>query len=505
MNKEILAVVEVVSNEKGVSKQIIFEALECALASATRKRFGNEMDVQVTIDQTTGDYMAVRRWEIVGDTEVNFSDRQIGITQAQEESKTAKIGELIEKPIASVAFDRIGVQTAKQVIVQKIREAERAQIIEAYQSRQGELINGVVKRAERGNVVLDLGNNVEAMIPREEMIPRETVRVGDRLRGYLYDVRPEPRGPQLFLSRTTPELLTTLFKLEVPEIGEHLLEIKGAARDPGLRAKIAVKTKDSRIDAVGACVGMRGSRVQAVSNELAGERVDIIIWDENPAQFVMNAMAPAEVLSIVIDEETHSMDVAVREDQLSQAIGRSGQNVRLASQLTGWTLNVMTETEAEEKNVAETQNLQELFMTQLDIDEEIAAILIAQGFSSIEEIAYVPINEMLEIEEFDEDVVKELRGRAKDALLTQAIANEEQTNTPKVIDEVQSDNSLLAVTGMDAKLAQALIEHGIENINDLAEQSIADLMNLEGMDEKRAGELIMAAREPWFAEGKSES
>ncbi|HDN26480.1 MAG TPA: transcription termination/antitermination protein NusA [Thioploca sp.] len=491
MNKEIILVVDVVSNEKGVSKEVIFNALECAIASATKKRYNNEIDVRVEIDRRTGDYRAFRRWQVVKEGSVEHHT-QISLTEALVENPDIGVEEWIEKPIESVSFDRIGAQTAKQVIVQKIREAERAQIVEAYKDRQGELVSGVVKRVERGNVILDLGNNAEALIGREEMIPREAVRPGDRLRGYLQSVRPEPRGPQLFLSRTAPELLIRLFNMEVPEIGEHFLQIEGAARDPGLRAKIAVKPKDPRIDPIGACVGMRGSRVQAISNELAGERVDIIVWDENPAQFVMNAMAPAEVVSLIVDEETHSMDVAVREDQLSIAIGRNGQNVRLAGQLTGWTLNVMTESQAEEKHEQEALAVLELLMEELEVDEDIASILVQEGFSTLEEVAYVPLNEMLEIKEFDEELVKELRTRAKDALLTREIASEEK------LDEAKPAEDLRTVAGMNDKWAQALASRGIVSLDDLAEQSVSDLMTLEGMDEVHAGQLIMTARESWF-------
>jgi N utilization substance protein A len=393
-----------------------------------------------------------------------------------------------------VDFGRIGAQTAKQVIVQKVREAERAQVVEAYQHRIGELVTGIVKRVERGNVYLDLGGNAEAIIYREEMIPREAVRPGDRLRGYLQDVRTEPRGPQLFVSRVAPEFLVELFKLEVPEVGQGLIEILGAARDPGLRAKIAVKTNDPRIDPVGACVGMRGSRVQTVSTELAGERVDIILWDENPAQFVINAMSPAEVVSIVVDEENNSMDVAVTTDQLSQAIGRGGQNVRLASQLTHWELNVMDEQQAAEKSEEEAQKLQKLFMEDLDVDEEVAAILVQEGFSSVEEIAYVPNSELLQIEEFEEDIVEELRGRARDVLLTRAIVNEESMGGS------QPAQDLLEMEGMDRDLAFTLAGKGIVSMEDLAEQAVDDLMDIDGMDEERAGQLIMTARAPWFAE-----
>jgi len=490
-NKDILLVVDAVSNEKGVDKEIIFDALECALASATKKRYNNTIDVRVAINRLNGNYAAFRRWTVV--EEVEYPDKQILLEEAEQEKPVIELGETIEKPIESVSFDRIGAQTAKQVIVQKIREAERAQVLQAYEDRQGELVSGSVKRIERGNIVVDLGANVDALIPREDMIQRESVRPGDRIRGYLKSVRPEQRGPQIFLSRTAPELLIALFTLEVPEINEELLEIISAARDPGSRAKIAVRTHDSRIDPVGACVGMRGSRVQAVSNELAGERVDIILWYENSAQFVINAMSPADVVSIIVDEEAHSMDVAVREDQLSQAIGRNGQNVRLASQLTGWTLNVMTEQQAEQKNQAEVQVVQDLFMEQLDVDEDIAILLIEQGFSTVEEVAYVPIEEMLEIEDFDEDIVNELRTRASDALLTEAIASEEHN-------EVEPAEDLLNMEGMDDELATELAGIGIATMEDLAEQSIDDLMDIEGMTEERAGELIMTARAPWFAD-----
>ncbi|MFA7387166.1 MAG: transcription termination factor NusA, partial [Thiohalobacteraceae bacterium] len=394
----------------------------------------------------------------------------------------------------SEVFGRIAAQTAKQVIVQKVREAEREQVVDAYRDRVGELVTGLVKRVERGNVYLDLGGNAEAFVAREEMVPRESVRPGDRLRGYLREVRSEPRGPQLFITRVAPEFLIELFKIEVPEIGQGLISILGAARDPGMRAKIAVRSHDQRIDPVGACVGMRGSRVQAVSNELAGERIDIILWDDNPAQFVINAMSPAEVISIVVDEDEHSMDLAIAEDQLSQAIGRGGQNVRLASQLTGWELNVMTENEAEQKSEAETQALQQLFMEQLDVDEEIAVILVQEGFSSIEEIAYVPSAELLQVEEFDEDVVEELRGRARDVLLTRAIVSEEALGANEPAED------LLNLEGMERELAFTLANRGVITQEDLAELAVDELMDIDDMDEERAAALIMAARAPWFAE-----
>ena len=427
MNKEILTTVDVVSNEKSVSKDIIFEALEAALASATKKRYADEIDVRVAIDRETGDYAAYQRWEIVdkiafaeeievddlNNVVLEYKERQIWLTDALEMNPEFSAGEFVEEPLEAADFGRIAAQIAKQVIVQKVREAERAQVVEAFQDRVGELVMGVVKRVERGNIFVDLGGNAEAVVMKEHVIPRELVRPGDRIRGDLFDVRSEKRGPQLFVSRTSKDLLVELFKLEVPEIGEGLIQILGAARDPGLRAKIAVRSEDSRIDPVGACVGMRGSRVQAVSNELGGERVDIILWDENPAQFVINAMSPAEVVSILVEEDTGSMDVAVVEEQLSQAIGRNGQNVRLASQLTGWELNVMNESDAESKSEEETQKNQKVFMELLDVDEEIAVILVQEGFATVEEVAYVPEQEMLDVEEFDEQLVRELRQRQR--------------------------------------------------------------------------------------------
>ncbi len=499
MNKEILLVVDVVSNEKGVDKEVIFEAIEAALATATRKRHGGDIDVRVEIDRETGDYKTFRRWQVVEDDAVEYPTRQITLSAAREETPEIEVGDYVEEEIESETFGRIAAQTAKQVIVQKVREAERARIVEEYKSRIGEMLYGTVKRVERGNVILDLGNNVEALIPREEMIPREPVRTGDRLRGYLKDVRHEPRGPQLFVSRTAPEFIIELFKLEVPEVGDGLIEIKGAARDPGLRAKIAVHSTDPRLDPVGACVGMRGSRVQAVSNELAGERVDIVLWNENPALFVINAMAPAEVSSVMIDEDAHSMDIVVEEEMLAQAIGRNGQNVRLASELTGWELNVMTEAQAEEKSEQETAKLVQLFQEHLGVDEEVGEILAREGFSSIEEVAYVPASEMLEIEEFDEEIVTELRERAKDALLTMAISKEEA-----YLGVAEPSEELLAMEGMDEELAAKLASHGVTTLEELAEQGVDDLLEIEGLDQERAAQLIMKAREPWFAEQAQE-
>jgi len=494
MSKEILLVVDAVSHEKGVGKDIIFGAIEAALAMATKKRHLGDVDIRVDIDRKTGDYMTYRRWEVVEDDGMEFPERQTTISAAREEDPDIQVGDFVEDEVDSVEFGRIAAQTAKQVIVQKVREAERAKVVDDYQDRVGDLINGVVKRVERGNVILDLGNNVEALIPKEDLIPRESVRAGDRIRGYLREVRSESRGPQLFISRTAPEFLIELFKLEVPEAGEGLIEIKSAARDPGSRAKIAVHSSDARIDPVGACVGMRGSRVQTVSNELAGERIDIVLWNENPAQFVINAMSPAEVISIVVDEDSHSMDVAVAEEQLSQAIGRSGQNVRLASELTGWNLNVMTDEQAEEKSKEEAESLLNLFIEALDVDEDVAAILVAEGFSSLEEVAYVPAQEMMEVEEFDEEIVNELRNRARDALLTRAITSEEHFG------EVSPSQDLLEMEGMDEQLAAELAKRGVGTMEDLAEQAVDDLTDIEGVDEEKAAKLIMTAREPWFAE-----
>ncbi len=494
MNKEILTVVDAVSNEKGVAKDIIFEAIEAALATATKKRYGGDVEVRVCIDRQTGDYETFRRWQVVDDSDgmpLEHPSRQYTLSAAREEDPEIQPDDYVEDEVESVSFGRIAAQTAKQVIVQKVREAERAQVVEQYGDRVGELINGVVKRLERGSVILDLGNNIEALISREHLIPREAIRPGDRVRGYLFDVHSEPRGPQLFVSRTLPKFLIELFKLEVPEVGEGLIDIMAAARDPGSRAKIAVRSNDPRIDPVGACVGMRGSRVQTVTNELNGERIDIILWNDNSAQFVINAMSPADVVSIVMDEESHSMDIAVEEVQLSQAIGRSGQNVRLASELTGWTLNVMTERQAEEKSEEEAQSLVRLFMEQLGVDEEVAVILVQEGFSSIEEVAYVPVHEMLEIEEFDEGIVNELRARAKDILVTREISSEEHGGKEPAAD-------LLAMEDMDQQLAYALADMGVQTMEDLAELAVDDLMEIEGMDAERAAKLIMTARQPWF-------
>ena len=493
MSKELLLVVDAVANEKGVAKDVIFEAMEAALASAAKKRYPNEdIAARVSIDTESGDYETFRRWEVVADDVVMESpDRQIRLMDAVDTRADIQVGEFIEEPIENPEFGRIAAHAAKQVIVQRVREAERAQVVEAYKDRVGELLTGVVKRVERGSVYLDLGGNAEAYIARDKAIPREAVRAGDRIRGYLYEVRPEPRGPQLFVSRTAPEFMIELFKLEVPEVGQGLVEIKGAARDPGDRAKIAVLAHDHRTDPIGACIGMRGSRVQAVSNELNGERIDIVLWNDNHAQFVINAMAPAEVQSIIVDEEKHSMDIAVAEDKLSQAIGRGGQNVRLASKLSGWQLNVMTQDQVAAKSEAEQIAARELFQLKLEVDAEIAGILVQEGFTTVEEIAYVPTGELLAIEGFDENIVEELRARARDALLTEALAVEED------IEDNKPTEDLLEVQGLDEPTAFALAEHGVTTRENLADLATDELMEfaIEGMDEKRAAALIMAARE----------
>ncbi len=495
MSKEILLVVDAVSNEKDVERDVIFSAIETALATATRKKHGGEIDARVDVNRQDGSYRTFRRWEVVDpqeDGSLEFPIRQITRDAAEALAEQGEdVTDYVEEEIESVEFGRIAAQIAKQVIKQVLRDAERNKVMEAYKDRVGELVSGVVKRLSKGAVILDLGGNAEAEIPKNELIPRESVRIGDRLRGLLYEIDPENRGPQLMVTRTRPEFLVELFRLEVPEIGEGLIELLGAARDPGSRAKIAVHTRDARIDPVGACVGMRGSRVQAVSNELAGERVDIILWNDNTAQFVINAMAPADVVSIVVDEDAHSMDVAVKEENLSQAIGRGGQNVRLASQLTGWELNVMGEEDAARKSDEEASKYIERFMSELDVDEEVATILVQEGFTSLDEIAYVPLEEMLQIEEFDEDIVNELRDRANDMLLTRAIAKEEILEQPPAED-------LLGMEGMDEQTANKLAAIGIITMEDLAEQGVDDLLEIEGIDQERAGTLIMTARAPWF-------
>ena len=500
MNKEILMVADAVSNEKGVDKDVIFEAIEAALASATRKKHGDEMEVRVAIDRSTGAYETFRQWMVFADdsNELEDPDCELRLQDAVDVDPDAKPGEYVEEPMESVEFGRIAAQTAKQVIVQKVREAERIQVVEEYQEREGELVSGIVKRVDRNGAYIDLGNNAEGFLSREDLIPREPLKSQDRVKGVLREVRSEIRGPQLFMTRNSPQFLIELFTVEVPEIGQGLIDVIGAARDPGLRAKIAVRSNDNRIDPVGACVGMRGSRVQAVSNELAGERVDIILHDENPAQYVINAMSPADVLSIVVDEESHSMDIAVDEEKLSQAIGRGGQNIRLASELTGWKLNVMTETDAVDKSEQESRELINKFIADLDVDEDVATILVQEGFSSLEEVAYVPVSELLAISEFNEEIVEELRARARDVLITQAIATEE------VLDQSEPAEDLLNLEGMDKELAYELASRAIITREDLAEQAVSDLEDIKSLDSERAAKLIMAARAHWF-EGEEQA
>ncbi len=494
MKKEILLVADAVSNEKGVDQEIIFQAIELALATATKKRYDEESTITVTIDRKSGDYTTVRSWEVVDDDTLAELGTQLTTEEAAEKDESLSIGDIYEEVVENVGFGRIAAQTAKQVIVQKVREAERAQVVDEYRDRVGEILAGTVKKVTRDNIIIDLGGNAEGLLPRSELVGREVFRLNDRARAVLADVRPEARGPQLFLSRACPEMLVELFKIEVPEISEEVISLKGAARDPGSRAKIAVTTNDGRIDPVGACVGMRGARVQAVSNELGNERVDIVLWDDNPAQFVINAMAPAEIESIVMDEETGSMDIAVQQDNLAQAIGRGGQNVRLASELTGWDINVMSVEDWEEKQQTESGDMMSTFMNALDVDEDVAEVLVEEGFTSLEEVAYVPMEEFLAIDGFDQDIAEELRNRAKDALLTQALADEEKAEGG------QPEEDLLAMEGVDEAFAFALAAKGICSMEDLAEQSVDELMDFDGMTEERASTLIMKAREPWFQE-----
>jgi len=497
MNKEILLVVEAVSNEKGVDAEVIFQAIEAALEMATKKRSHEDIDPKVTINRKTGDYTTVRRWLVIADDalleehEIDDGIIRLRLKDAIKQFPHAKIGEYVEEPMESIEFGRIAAQKAKQVIIQKVMEAERAQVANAYRDKLNQLVSGVVKRVTRDFIVLDLGNNAEAVLMRSEMIPHEAMRMGDRVRAYLYEIRSDIKGPQMAVSRIRPEMLMELFKIEVPEIGEEVIEIRAAARDPGSRAKIAVKTNDKRIDPIGACVGMRGSRVQAVSSELGGERVDIVLWDDNPAQLVINAMAPAEVASILVDEDSHTMDIAVKEEQLAQAIGRNGQNIRLASELTRWTLNVMTEAQAKAKTAEESESILTLFKDKLSVDDEIAEVLIGEGFTSLEEIAYVPQQELLEVDGFDEEIVETLRERAKAALLTKAIAAEQEKTEPAA--------DLLAMEGLDRHLAYVLARHGVVTLEDLAEQSVDDLLEMGEFDEKTAAQLIMTARKPWFS------
>ena len=498
MSKEILMVAEAVSNEKGVDQEIIFEAIEQALAMATKKRYEEGANIRVIIDRESGDYQSFRWWDVVSDDEMAELGTQFTTEEAIEKDPTLKVGDTFEETVENIAFGRIAAQTAKQVIVQRVKDAERELIVNRYRDRVGELLGGTVKKVTRDHIVVDFGENAEGMLPREELVGREIFRINDRTRVILQGIREETRGPQLLVSRATPEMLVQLFMIEVPEIAEGIIEIKGAARDPGQRAKIAVKSKDARIDPVGACVGMRGARVQAVSNDLDDERVDIVLWDDNPAQLVINAMAPAEVESIVVDEDTHSMDVAVNGENLAQAIGKGGQNVRLASELTGWAINVMTIEDAQEKQEAEASNFVESLMESLDVDEDVAVVLVEEGFTSIEEVAYVPLEEMSAIEGFDEDIAEELRARAKDALLTRALASEEQ------LTNVEPAEDLLTMEGMDSALAYKLTIKSIITMEYLAEQAVDDLMDIDDMDEEKAAALIMTARAPWFAEESGE-
>lgn len=494
MSKELLLMVDSVSNEKGIEKNSIFQALELALASATKKRFNPNMEVRVAIDRTTGEYDTFRTWDVLADDVlIENKEAQLTLAQALQKDPQAVVGGKVEEPVKSVEFGRIAAQTAKQVIMQKVREAERAQVVRSFVDQVGKLVSGVVKKVTRDFVIVELGRNAEALLAREEMIPKETMRMNDRVRCYLYEVSTEARGHHILLSRTRPEMLIELFKIEVPEIGEEVIEIKSAARDPGVRAKIAVKTNDGRIDPIGACIGMRGSRVQAVSSELGGERIDIVLWDDNPAQLVINAMAPAEVSSIVMDEDRRTMDVVVVAEQLSQAIGRGGQNVRLASELTGWTINVMTEAEATAKDMDESKEKVNQFVKFLGVDEETAMVLVQEGFTTLEEIAYVPAQELLEIEGFDQQIAEELQNRANSALLTRALASEEEFSS------AEPSADLLGISGMKKQWAFALASKGVKTMEDLAELSVSDLAEIEPeMDEATCAKLIMAARAPWF-------
>lgn len=490
MSREILLLVDALAHEKSVEKEIVFTALEMALASAAKKRFQEDVDTYVSIDRVTGDYQSFRRWLVVADDEIEDPARQIALSEALEQNADIQLGEYIEKSLESVEFGRIGAQAAKQVIFQRIRDAEREQTLNDFLERGEFMITGTIKRMERGNAIIESGK-IEAILPRDQMIPKENLRVGDRVRAYMYKIDRGARGPQLQLSRISPDFLMKLFELEVPEIEEGLLEIRAAARDPGSRAKIAVKSNDSRIDPIGTCVGMRGSRVQSVTSELAGERVDIVLWSDDVATYVINALAPAEISGIMLDEEKNSMDIVVDEENLAQAIGRNGQNVRLASELTGWELNIMTTEESQTKQQEETSLICKNFMEKLDVDEEMAEILVEEGFSSLEEIAYVPLNEMLEIESLDEQTVNELRNRARNILLTDAIANEEKVE--------HAVEDLLLLEGMDIHIARELASRGINTQSELADLAADDLVEMTGIDIERANKLIIKAREPWFA------
>lgn len=490
MSREVLLLVDALAREKNVDRAIVFGALESALASATKKRFTEESDVRVSIDRNTGEYVSFRCWQVMDDETFETPDLHVKLSEARKRNPDIQLEEFVEEPLESIDFGRIGAQAAKQVIFQKIRDAEREQILNDFMERKEHLISGTVKRIERGNAIVEFGK-IEALLPRDQMIPKENMRVGDRVRAYLLRVDRSIRGPQITLSRITPEFLIKLFELEVPEVEEGLLEIVSAARDPGVRAKISVRSHDKRIDPIGTCVGMRGSRVQAVTNELAGERVDIVLWSEDPAASVINALAPADVTSIMVDEDNHSMDVVVEEDNLAQAIGRNGQNVRLASELTGWELNIMTKEESSQKNEQEFSKVRDLFMSKLDVDAEVADILVLEGFNTLEEVAYVPLNEMLGIESLDEATVNELRSRARNALLTAAIVNEEQVE--------HNIEDLVKLEGMDEQTARVLASKGIGTQEQLADLAVDELVELAGVDEERANRLIMVARAPWFS------
>ena len=499
--KEILQVVDVVSNEKDLPADVIFQTVEAALAAAYRKISGEDILVRVRINQATGDYEAFRQWMVVPDDQEEVAEtREVRLSDPRSSGLGRQVGEAIEEPLEKVEFGRIATQTAKQVLVQKVKEAEREKVAAAYQSRIGQLVVGQVKRIDKGNIIIDMGENAEAFLTRDEIIPKENLRSGDRVCCYLKELRAEVKGPQLMVSRTAPQLLVELFRREVPEINEGLVEVVGAARDPGIRAKIAVRATEARIDPIGACVGMHGTRVQSVSNELAGERIDIVLANENPAQFVINALSPADkVTSITLDEETGVMDVAVAEDQLALAIGKGGQNVRLASELTGWELNIMSEEQADEKQREDSQSLIELFVEALDVDEELAEVLVAEGFSTVEEVAYVPISELNDIEEFDEEIVQELRSRAQDALLIKQISEEEH-----MLDAEPSEE-LLRIESMPARFAYKLAAAGINSVDDLADQSVDELLDIEPIDRELAASLIMAARESWFADEEEQA
>jgi len=490
MNREMLMLVEAISREKTVERDVVFGAVEAALASATKKLHGGEVDIRVAVDRDTGNYETFRRWQVVpNEAGLQNADAEKLLFEAQEEIDDIEVGDYIEEAVDSVPIGRIGAMAAKQVILQKIRDAEREQLLNEFLSRGDKIFVGTVKRLDKGDIIVESGR-VEGRLKRSEMIPKENLRIGDRVRAFILGVDSTQRGPQIMLSRSAPGFMIELFAQEVPEIEQGLLEIKSCARDAGSRAKIAVVSHDRRVDPIGTCVGVRGSRVNGVTTELAGERVDIVLWSEDPAQFVIGALAPANVVSIVVNEEPHAMDVVVDEENLAIAIGRGGQNVRLASELTGWRINIMTAEESQAKQATESESARALFVDKLDVDEEVADILIAEGFTSLEEIAYVPLQEMLEIESFDEDTVHELRTRAKDALLTAEIAREER------VDEVSQD--LRDIEGMTPELIGKLSDGGVHTRDDLADLAVDELTEMTGIDEAQARAMIMSAREHWF-------